>query len=173
MTMNFNPLTVQSRHPTPLGIVTLAASPEGMAGLWFEDQRHRPPEWLTQAWPCQAKDPLLLEAARQLNAYFKGGLKDFDLPLDLSAGSAFAQTVWRALLGIPRGQTRCYSDISQLIGRPAAVRAVGGAIGRNPLSIVLPCHRVLGSTGALTGYAGGLERKIALLQLEGALATQP
>jgi methylated-DNA-[protein]-cysteine S-methyltransferase len=90
------------------------------------------------------------------------------LPLDLSAGSPFQQAVWQALLAIPRGNTTSYGVLSSRIGRPTALRAVGGAIGRNPLSIVVPCHRVIGSNGSLTGYAGGLDRKIALLQLEGA-----
>ena len=92
------------------------------------------------------------------------------LPLDLRGGTAFQQAVWRALLAIPRGQTLSYGALAQRIGKPAAVRAVGAAVGRNPASIVVPCHRVLGQGGALTGYAGGLARKTALLRLEGALA---
>jgi methylated-DNA-[protein]-cysteine S-methyltransferase len=93
----------------------------------------------------------------------------FDLPLDFAQGTAFQQDVWRALLKIPRGATRSYGALSADVGNPAAVRAVAGAVGRNPLSIIVPCHRVLGADGSLTGYAGGLERKAALLQLEGAL----
>jgi methylated-DNA-[protein]-cysteine S-methyltransferase len=87
----------------------------------------------------------------------------------LSTGTAFQQSIWQALLSIPRGQTCSYKDLSLRVGKPAAMRAVGGAVGRNPLSIIVPCHRVLGAHGALTGYAGGLARKTALLQLEGAL----
>ena len=120
-------------------------------------------------WPEQATHPILQEAVKQLTAYFAGQKNSFDLPLDLSAGSPFQQAVWQALLAIERGSTTSYGALSSLIGRPSAVRAVGGAIGRNPLSVVVPCHRVIGSTGSLTGYAGGLARKTALLQLEGSL----
>jgi methylated-DNA-[protein]-cysteine S-methyltransferase len=91
------------------------------------------------------------------------------LPLDLSTGTAFQESVWQALLTIPRGQTCSYKELSLHIGKPTAMRAVGGAVGRNPFSIIVPCHRVLGAHGALTGYAGGLARKSALLQLEGAI----
>jgi methylated-DNA-[protein]-cysteine S-methyltransferase len=171
-TMNFNPFMVQTSCQTPLGIVTLAASPNGLAGVWFEGQRHLPAELLGQAWPQQATHPILQESTRQLHAYFKGSLSHFDLPLDLSAGTVFAQSVWRALQTIAYGATSHYGNISQTIGQPKAARAVGGAIGRNPLSIVVPCHRVLGRNGLLTGYAGGLERKMALLQLEGARPRQ-
>ena len=120
-------------------------------------------------WPEQASHPILQAAVKQLTAYFAGQKNNFDLPLDLSAGSEFQQAVWQALLAIERGSTTSYGALSASIGRPSAVRAVGGAIGRNPLSIIVPCHRVIGSSGSLTGYAGGVDRKIALLQLEGAL----
>ncbi len=166
---------VQTRCPTPLGDLTLVASANGLVGAWFDQQRHLPAALTAQLaghtalWPEQASHPILQEAVTQLAAYFAGHTNGFDLPLDLSAGSPFQQAVWRALLAIERGSTTSYSALSASIGRPSAVRAVGGAIGRNPLSIVVPCHRVIGSSGALTGYAGGLDRKIALLQLEGAL----
>ena len=167
---------VQTRCPSPLGDLTLVASPNGLVGAWFQNQRHLPaalsatqPVEQTQKWPEQANNPILREAVKQLNAYFAGHQSGFDLPLDLSVGSPFQQAVWQALLSIPRGSTTSYGALSNAIGRPSAVRAVGGAIGRNPLSIVVPCHRVIGSSGALTGYAGGLDRKIALLQLEGAV----
>jgi methylated-DNA-[protein]-cysteine S-methyltransferase len=172
--MKFNASMVQTRCPCPLGDLTLAASPNGLAGAWFDNQRHLPPALAAQLtgqnsiWPEQATHPILQEAVKQLTAYFAGHTTGFDLPLDLSAGSPFQQAVWQALLAIPRGSTTSYGALSHHIGRPSAVRAVGGAIGRNPLSIVVPCHRVIGSTGSLTGYAGGLDRKIALLQLEGA-----
>lgn len=166
---------VQTRCPTPLGDLTLVASPNGLTGAWFDNQRHLPEALATQlagqstAWPEQATNPILKEAVKQLTAYFAGQTSGFDLPLDLSAGSPFQQAVWQALLAIPRGSTTSYGALCASIGRPSAVRAVGSAIGRNPLSIVVPCHRVIGSSGSLTGYAGGLDRKIALLQLEGAL----
>ena len=113
---------------------------------------------------------MLREAAAQLAAYFAGTRADFDLPLDLQAGTPFQQSVWDALRAIPRGRTTSYAELARRLGRPQAARAIGAAVGRNPVSIVVPCHRVLGTDGTLTGYAGGLERKTALLQLEGALA---
>ena len=174
--MKFKTPLVTSVCPTPLGRLTLAASPAGLAGAWFEGQQHLPTELASDAvtgsasiWPAQPSHPVLVEAARQIGAYFDGTLSDFDLPLDLSAGTAFQQAVWQALLTLPRGRTCSYSALSERIGRPAAVRAVGGAIGRNPISLIVPCHRVIGAAGALTGYAGGLARKTALLQGEGAL----
>lgn len=167
--MKFNPATVQCHFASPLGTMVLAASPQGLAGVWFEGQQHLPPT--VAAWPPQPDHPLLMETARQLSCYFAGEQARFDLPLDLSGGTAFQQAVWRALLAIARGSTSSYGAISQSIGHPGAVRAAGGAIGRNPISIIVPCHRVIGSTGALTGYAGGLARKTALLELEGALET--
>lgn len=162
--------------PTPLGQLTLAASTHGLAGAWFEDQQHRPPALCgagNAAWPSAPAHPVLREAAGQIEAYFSGALKTFELPLDLSAGTDFQQAVWQALLALPRGQTCTYGELSQRIGRPSAVRATGGAIGRNPLSVIVPCHRVIGQGGALTGYAAGLARKRALLQLEGALPMLP
>ena len=112
---------------------------------------------------------MLRQAAAQLADYFAGRRDSFDLPLDLSHGTAFQQSVWQALRAIPAGQTTSYGALSAGVGKPAAVRAVGAAVGRNPISVIVPCHRVLGADGSLTGYAGGLERKTALLELEGAL----
>lgn len=165
--MKFAAELVQSRYESPLGPVTLAASDAGLAGLWFEGQKHFPAP--AQSWPQQPAHAVLQEAAKQLTAYFAGQRSHFDLPLDLRTGTAFQQAVWQALVQIPCGTTCNYAALSQAIGRPSAVRAVGAAIGRNPLSVVVPCHRVMGSGGALTGYAGGLDRKSALLRLEGAL----
>ena len=174
--MKFKTLLVTSVCPTPLGRLTLAASPAGLAGAWFEGQQHLPPELdpgavagTAPVWPAQPSHPVLVAAARQVSAYFDGTLKDFDLPLDLSAGTAFQQAVWQALRALPRGHTCSYGALSERIGRPAAVRAVGGAIARNPISLIVPCHRVVGADGALTGYSGGLARKTALLQAECAL----
>lgn len=155
--------------PTPLGPVRLLASATGLAGLWFENQKHRPPELDTPAWPQQQEHPLLTEARQQVGDYFAGRRQRFELPLDLSAGTVFEQSVWRALLTLEFGEHQSYSEIGQQIGRPKAARAVGAAVGRNRLSIIVPCHRVLGRHGQLTGYAGGLDRKRALLQLEGVL----
>jgi methylated-DNA-[protein]-cysteine S-methyltransferase len=158
---------VQCLCPTPLGQVRLLASAQGLAGLWFEGQKHRPHELDTPAWPRMDEHPMLLKASQQIDEYFAGRRTRFELPLDLSAGTLFEQSVWRALLAITYGEHRSYSEIAQQIGRPNAARAVGAAIGRNRLSIIVPCHRVLGKGGQLTGYAGGLDRKRALLQLEG------
>ena len=109
---------------------------------------------------------MLTECARQLDAFFSGNRRDFDLPL-APGGTAFQQQVWRALADIPYGELRSYRDIARVIGRPKAMRAVGAANGRNPIPIVVPCHRVIGSNGSLTGFAGGLEAKRVLLALEG------
>ena len=174
--MPLNRSLVISVCPTPLGKLTLAAGPHGLAGAWFEDQQHRPPALSgggNAAWPSAPSHPVLREAARQIDGYFAGELNVFDLPLDLSAGTDFQRAVWQALLALPRGHTSTYGELSARIGRPSAVRATGGAIGRNPISIIVPCHRVIGQGGALTGYAGGLARKRALLQIEGALPTRP
>ena len=101
-----------------------------------------------------------------MTQYFSGKLKAFDLPFDLSSGTAFQQSVWREIIKIDFGKTNTYGVICQAISKPQAARAVGAATGRNPISIIIPCHRVVGSTGAMTGYAGGLDRKLALLALE-------
>jgi methylated-DNA-[protein]-cysteine S-methyltransferase len=150
---------------SPVGRLTLVASDDGLAGiLWENDRPDR--VWLNM----DAKDdthPTLLETERQLAEYFAGRRKTFALRLDL-AGTPFQCRVWNALLTIPFGETRSYAQIAKQIGSPAAVRAVGAANGRNPISIVAPCHRVIGSTGKLTGFAGGLGVKARLLALEGA-----
>lgn len=163
--MKFHPSLVQVRHASPLGAMILAASDAGLAGAWFEDQRHLPD---CSGWRPGADHPLLLEAMAQLDDYFAGRRATFDLPLDVTGGTPFQQSVWRALRTIARGETISYRALGERAGCPAAVRAVGAAVGRNPLSIVVPCHRVVGADGSLTGYAGGLERKRALLRLEGA-----
>lgn len=164
--MKFDASIVQTRYGSPLGPMVVAATDKGLAGLWFEGQRHMPD---SSGWPHAPAHPVLVQAVAQLADYFAGRRNRFELPLDLQGGTAFQQAVWAALLNIPSGATTSYGDLSGRIGKPAAVRAVGAAVGRNPLSIVVPCHRVLGKDGSLTGYAGGLERKSALLQLEGAL----
>lgn len=162
---------VQTRIATPLGDVRLAASSRGLAGLWFDGQRHQPVDRLDGpgAWPEDPSHPLLTAAAAQFLEYLQGGRNRFDVPLDLGAGTAFQQEVWQALAAIPHGAVTSYAALARDLGRPLALRAVGAAVGRNPVSVIVPCHRVLGSDGALTGYAGGLSRKTALLRLEGAL----
>ena len=170
--MKFDPSIVQTRVPSPLGVIAIAATPQGLTGLWFIDnQRYLPPKLSgPPAWPDDAAHPVLKQARQQLGEYFAGQRSMFDVPLDLRCGTAFQQSVWQALLGIPQGEIISYGEVSRRIGNPAAVRAVGGAVGRNPVSIIVPCHRVMGSNGTLTGYGGGLTRKTALLRLEGALA---
>ena len=164
------PQTTAKRHvfkqvPSPVGPLTLVASDDGLAAiLWENDRPRRVPLRLEAE---DAAHPVLVEAERQLAEYFAGRRTQFSLRLD-PAGTPFQRQVWSALLTIPFGQTRSYAEIARQIGRPTAVRAVGAANGRNPLSIVAPCHRVIGSTGQLTGFAGGLEIKARLLALEGA-----
>jgi methylated-DNA-[protein]-cysteine S-methyltransferase len=158
---------VQTIVPSPLGELRLVASPQGLAGVWFvQRQRHEPAPDQRATWPTVDTHPVLDAAAAQLNGYFLGTRHQFEVPLDLQQGTVFQQSVWRALLDIPAGQTTSYGALAARIGNPQAVRAVGAAVGRNPLGIVVPCHRVVGAGGSLTGYAGGLDRKQALLQLE-------
>lgn len=168
--MKFPTDTVQTRWTSPLGPMVLAASSRGLVGAWFDGQRHEPDR---SAWPERADHPVLRQAVAQLAAYFTGQRRLFDLPLDLSGGTEFQQAVWRALTALAPGATTGYGALAAQLGRPAAARAVGAAVGRNPISVIVPCHRVLGRGGALTGYAGGLARKQALLALEGVDAGAP
>lgn len=145
-----------------LGLVTLTATEEGLSGVYLEDHRHAPTD--RSAW---AHDPEALAAAsRQLAEFLAGERRAFDLPLASGAGTPFQRRVWAALEAIPYGATTTYGALAARLGLPRAVRAVGAANGRNPLSIVRPCHRVVGANGALTGYGGGLPAKRALLALE-------
>ena len=155
------------RIDSPLGPITMAASQQGLCGLWFEDQKHGPNQVQRQQWSSDASHPVLQSAAAHVLACLDGQPQKWEGPLDLSAGTPFQQSVWQALLRIPSGQSQTYGDLAKQLDRPQAVRAVGAAVGRNPVSIIVPCHRVLGAGGQLTGYAGGLWRKQALLQLEG------
>ena len=146
-----------------VGRLTLVASDEGLAAiLWENDNPAR-----VRVKPVREdnKHPVLVETERQLNDYFAGKLTKFSLKLDF-IGTEFQKKVWAVLLTIPYGETRSYAQIARQIGSPKAVRAVGAANGRNPISIVAPCHRVIGSNGKLTGFAGGLEAKALLLGIE-------
>jgi methylated-DNA-[protein]-cysteine S-methyltransferase len=163
--MRIDGLVAQARFDSPLGPLTAAATRRGLAGLWFDGQAHHPGPLSA---PENARHPVLRQASRELEAYWKDVDGKFDVPLDLQ-GTDFQRRVWRALLKIRRGSTSTYAKIAARAGSPAAVRAAGAAIGRNPVSIIVPCHRVLGRDGSLTGYAGGLKRKHALLEREGAL----
>ena len=154
--------TAQATINTPLGKLLLARTAKGLAGVWFDGQKHHPAPLTAMRSP---DDELLRRAAEQLHAYFAGEGLGFDVPLDLQ-GTPFQRAVWQALLAIPSGETRSYGEIAAALGSASAVRAVGGAVGRNPVSVIVPCHRVVGSDGSLTGYAGGVDRKRALLELE-------
>ena len=157
----------QSRIDTPLGPLTLAATTDGLAGAWFDGQAHHPGALNA---PVDASQRWLAQAARELADYFAGRRNSFSVALD-PRGTAFQISVWLALQRIACGQLHSYGAIAEEIGRPAAARAVGAAVGRNPISVIVPCHRVVGRDGALTGYAGGLPRKEALLMLEGVALT--
>ena len=148
---------------TPIGRLRLVSNGSALVRIAFAGQ-HAP-----AAQERAAGDAVLTAAAQQLEAYFCGRRRRFDLPL-AAPGTAFQHLVWDALGEIPYGQLRSYGEIARHIGRASAVRAVGAANGRNPLPIVVPCHRVVGSNGKLTGFAGGLDTKAALLRLEGAAA---
>jgi methylated-DNA-[protein]-cysteine S-methyltransferase len=158
---------VYKTMPTPVGELTLVGSDRGLAAVLWEDDR--PSRVRARATQEDPSHPVLLEAQRQLEEYFAGKRRTFDLALDF-LGTDFQKSVWGELLQIPFGETRTYGEIARKLGNAKAVRAVGAANGRNPLSIIAPCHRVIGSNGDLTGFAGGLEAKAHLLGLEGATA---
>ena len=150
--------------PSPVGTLTLVSQDQRLiAVLWEQERENR-----VRLGPLQRDDrcPVLIETAHQLSEYFAGKRQRFDMALAFT-GTAFQRQVWEALLSIPFGETRTYGQIAQQIGNPSAVRAVGAANGRNPISIIAPCHRVIGASGGLTGFAGGLAAKQLLLALEG------
>ena len=154
---------VQGVIDTPLGPLTALACDAGLMGLWFDRQRHSPgaldaPVDDAQRWIAQAREELAL--------YFAGKLRAFGVRL-APRGTEFQEAVWRRLCAIQCGDTISYGGIARELGSPQASRAVGAAVGRNPISVIVPCHRVLGESGTLTGYAGGLHRKQALLDIEG------
>lgn len=150
-------------HPSPLGSLRLACDDAALRVLEFLDQPNlAPADWLSR------NHPILDRALRQLDDYFGGARQAFDLPLE-PCGTEFQRRVWQTLLQIPYGVTTSYADIARRLGAASAMRAVGAANGRNPIAIIIPCHRVIGADGSLTGYGGGLPRKQRLLQLEGSL----
>jgi methylated-DNA-[protein]-cysteine S-methyltransferase len=148
---------------SPVGALTLVASDEGLVAILWENDA--PDRVRLESLIEQPDHPVLRATEQQLGDYFAGKRQAFDLPLD-PRGTEFQKSVWAQLLAIPFGETRSYADIARAIGRPTACRAVGAANGRNPISIVTPCHRVIGASGALTGFAGGIETKRKLLALE-------
>ena len=145
-------------YVSPIGPLTLVSDGDGLVGVHFEG-------WMLPAAAVNKSDAVLARTARQLDAYFAGQLRTFDLPL-APTGTPFQQRVWSALREIPFGETRSYGQLAKAIGKPSAMRAVGAANGRNPIAIVVPCHRVIGADGSLTGFGGGIERKRFLLSLE-------
>jgi len=155
------------RFNTALGPVFATAAGDSVTGVYFEGQRHAPQ--VCAEWKEDPSHAPLAECARQLTAYLEGTRDAFDLPL-APVGTPFQQRVWQQIARIPRGETLSYAQLAERAGAPGAARAAGAATGRNPLSVVVPCHRVVGSGGSLTGYAGGIPRKVRLLEIEGARA---
>jgi methylated-DNA-[protein]-cysteine S-methyltransferase len=147
-----------SYYSSPIGLVEIGGTRTAITTLYFVEQRRID----------YTSTPVVARAIQQIEAYFAGRLSEFDVPVDLQ-GTPFQQTVWQQLLTIPFGHTASYQDVADAIGKPKAVRAVGAANGRNPVSIIVPCHRVVGSNGKLVGYGGGLWRKEWLLRHEGSL----
>ena len=159
--------TLYTEMTGPLGTMLLTADDGALTGVHFPGQKHDQPR--QPDWRRADDDPLLASARAQLNEYFEGRRASFDLPL-APRGTPFQRAVWQALLAVPFGATSTYGAIAAAVRRPKAVRAVGAAIGANPIGIVVPCHRIVGRDGSLTGYAGGLDRKAKLLALEGGAA---
>ncbi|MDN3920533.1 methylated-DNA--[protein]-cysteine S-methyltransferase [Roseateles violae] len=156
----------QHRIATPLGWLTATRSRRGISGLWFDGQKHHPGR--LELPPAAPDDPLFAALERALQRYFAGHALPQDLLRELDPqGTPFQREVWRALLAIAPGGSASYGGLARQLGRPQAARALGAAVGRNPISILIPCHRVLGAGGELTAYAGGLQRKKAMLNLEG------
>ncbi len=155
------------RNPSPLGEMLLVADGDALAGVYFDGQKYLPA--IAPDWRETPALPALRMARLQLDEYFAGARTRFDLPL-AARGTDFQRAVWRAIAAVPWGRTTNYAAIAANAGRAGSARAAGAATGRNPWSIVVPCHRIVGSAGALTGYAGGLERKRALLALESRVA---
>jgi methylated-DNA-[protein]-cysteine S-methyltransferase len=157
-----------TRIPTPLGELLLVAEDGALTGLYFPGHRY-PPD--AESIGVEGDDPVFDETARQLAGYFAGERSGFELPL-APHGDAFSQQVWAILRAIPFGETTTYGSIARSLGNPSLAQRVGQAVGHNPISIIVPCHRVLGADGSLTGFAGGLERKRFLLELEEPIAAK-
>ena len=155
--------TYYTRIESPIEPLLLASDGESLTSLFMVTQRHGP--FFSETWIRDDNAKPFAEARRQMEAYFAGELTEFDLPLNM-IGTEFQKTVWRELLNIPFGVTISYGELAERVGNSSASRAVGAANGRNPISIIVPCHRVIGSNGKLTGYGGGIERKEWLLAHE-------
>lgn len=152
------------RVNTPIGTFVVAARGDTIKGGWFDDQKYFPEISTARGWRS-AETPVLRIARQQLDAYFDGRLTAFDLPL-APEGTEFQRAVWHALAAVPCGTTTTYAKLARALGKPRSFHPVGAAVGRNPISVIIPCHRALGSDGSLTGYAGGLTRKRWLLDHE-------
>ncbi|KWF59703.1 methylated-DNA--[protein]-cysteine S-methyltransferase [Burkholderia pseudomultivorans] len=154
--------------PSPLGDIAVRIEDDALTGLFFVGQKYFPPLAIADKRDPHAAPPIVRKVAEEIAEYFAGTRETFSVPIHLR-GTAFQRLVWKELLAIPFGELLSYGDITTRVGLPmSGARAVGGAVGRNPVSIIVPCHRVIGASGSLTGYAGGIERKRALLALEGA-----
>jgi methylated-DNA-[protein]-cysteine S-methyltransferase len=156
---------------SPVGPLTLVTREGGLAGVYMTQQRHLPAQETFGPRVAVTDVPVLARTAEQLAAYFAGDITDFDIDLS-TAGTPFQLRVWTALRDIPYGETVSYGELAAALGRPTASRAVGLANGKNPISIIVPCHRVVGADGSMTGYGGGVERKRWLLSFEGGLQQQ-
>jgi len=158
---------------SPVGLLTLTSDGERLVSIWFDDHQFPTRVDAQRAQGRGAEDSVLRRARKELDEYFSGKRQRFEVPLAARGGTNFQRSVWLALAAIPYGTTVTYGEIARRIGAPTSVRAVGGAVGANPLSIVVPCHRVIGANGTLTGFGGGLDRKKYLLGLEGYSGTRP
>jgi methylated-DNA-[protein]-cysteine S-methyltransferase len=148
---------------SPQGEILLLASDKGLEGVFFEDQKYHPQR--QDDWRRDPHHKVLRQARRELEEYFDGRRKRFQVALE-PGGTAFQREVWDAIATVPFGETITYAELAERAGHPGSARAAGAATGRNPIGIIVPCHRIVGADGDLTGYAGGLERKKALLELE-------
>jgi len=171
--------TVKTAIHTPIGVLTLSATAEGLTGVYFEENRHGPTREEIEGWQAadlaqagERASEVLVTTRAQLEEYFAGERTHFELPF-APRGTEFQQKVWLALREIPYGEVVSYSAIAERIGSPKAVRAVGAANGRNPLPVVVPCHRVVGANGDLTGFGGGIDRKRWLLEHEQRVVAKP
>ncbi|MGR6838795.1 methylated-DNA--[protein]-cysteine S-methyltransferase [Aliivibrio wodanis] len=154
-------MNVYTQFDSPIGMITVNGNDEGLLGVWYESHAR-----VLSDFGVQADDhPILKLTVSQLKEYFNGDRREFSIPLAAN-GTEFQNKVWKALTAIPYGETWCYKDLAIAVGNPKASQAVGGANGKNPISIIVPCHRVIGKNGSLTGYAGGIDIKQALLELE-------
>ena len=154
-------MNVYTQFDSPIGLITVNGNDDGLLGVWYESHARTLSDFGVQ----DDEHPILQLTVSQLKEYFNGERREFSIPLAAN-GTEFQNKVWQALTTIPYGETWCYKDLAIAVGNPKASQAVGGANGKNPISIIVPCHRVIGKNGSLTGYAGGLDIKDALLKLE-------